>query len=120
MASDVDRGTIFASPVLSYNITRGNSELSIQLFPTPFGSGRPSVPVAQTVTIARLTSPISVDRAYQPLFLHKLHEYFRSIPRLTKQGDLIALALDTDDTQWNANVDNVAGSVEPIELPEHR
>lgn len=37
-----------------------------------------------------------MDRTYQPLFLRSLKTYFES-KRLIKQGDLIAISLDTDD-----------------------
>lgn len=46
--------------------------------------------------MARVASPISTDRTYQPLFLRSLKTYFKT-KHLAKQGDLIALSLDTDD-----------------------
>ncbi len=85
--------------MLHYNMVKDPSKLRstrIEVLPTPFGSSRPAIPTARTVTIARIASPLSVDRAYQPLFLRKLHDYFNHHKRLVKQGDLIAVSLDTD------------------------
>ena len=94
---------VHASPILLRNITLDPSPTSksdVALYPTPFGSARPTTPTARTITIARIASPISVDRTYQPLFLHALHEYFENQPRLLKQGDIIALPIDTDNIHW--------------------
>jgi peroxin-6 len=37
-----------------------------------------------------------MDRTYQPMFLRSLKTYFDLTKRLVKQGDLIAVNLDTD------------------------
>lgn len=91
-----------ASPTLLFNINCGisASNLVINLRASPFGSRRPTVPTARTVTIARIASPISIDRSYQPLFLHALKRHFDcpdGTKRLIKQGDIISAEVDTDD-----------------------
>jgi peroxin-6 len=43
---------------------------------SPFGSRQPAIPTARSVTVARVASPISTDRTYQPLFLRSLKNYF--------------------------------------------
>lgn len=48
------------------------------------------------MTIARVASPPGVDRAYQTLFLRSLKSFFGSSRRLVKNGDIIAVSLDTD------------------------
>jgi len=68
----------------------------ISLRPSPFGSRQPAIPIARGVTIARVASPVAVDRAYQTLFLHSLKSFFDSDKRLVKNGDIIAIPLDTD------------------------
>lgn len=70
-------------------------EVSIR--PSPFGSQRPTIPIATTVNIARVASAFSTDRTYQPLFLQALQGYFKDTTRLVKQGDVIAVAINTDD-----------------------
>ncbi|KAG6865884.1 hypothetical protein C0991_010965 [Blastosporella zonata] len=64
----------------------------------PFGSRKPPVPNARTLTIARVASPVSISRIYQPLYLKSLKAYFDSTKRLVKQGDIIAVSIDTGDT----------------------
>ncbi|THG96832.1 hypothetical protein EW026_g5078 [Hermanssonia centrifuga] len=99
LPTESSTGTISVSSMLHYNMVKDPSKLRstrIEVLPTPFGSSRPAIPTARTVTIARIASPLSVDRAYQPLFLRKLHDYFNHHKRLVKQGDLIAVSLDTD------------------------
>jgi peroxin-6 len=89
------RGTAMGSPLLLHNIhPMPRSQISVQA--SPFGSNQPVIPIARNVTIARVASPISVDRTYQPMFLRFLKAHVASMRRLVKQGDLIAISLDTD------------------------
>lgn len=53
--------------------------------------------MAKTVTIARVASAFSTDRAYQPLFLQALQDYFKRTTRLVKQGDVITVGISTDE-----------------------
>ena len=83
----------FVAPTLARNITGQTNTLEnprIRIYSTPFGSRSPTIPTARTLTIARVASPVSVDRTYQPLSLFALHEYFQSGLRLVKNGDIIA------------------------------
>ncbi|KAJ7684814.1 AAA-domain-containing protein [Mycena polygramma] len=91
-------GIVQGSPVLLHNICPASPSLSSALSfrSSPFGSGQPAIPTARAVTIARITSPISVDRAYQPSFLRSLKAYFHDSKRLVKHGDLIAVGVNTD------------------------
>jgi len=68
----------------------------ISLRASPFGSRQPAIPVARALAIARVASPITVDRAYQNLFLRSLKSFFGASRRLVKNGDIIAISLDTD------------------------
>lgn len=96
---------VAGSPLLLHNICSKSEETYspknafISLHPSPFGSRKPVVPTARTVTVARVASPISTNRTYQPLFLHSLKVYFNSTKRLVKKGDIIAVSLDTDATR---------------------
>ena len=90
----------YVSPQLLFNIdpeNRSASRLELSLRPSPFGSRRPTIPVAKTVTIARVASAFSTDRAYQPLFLQALQDYFKRTTRLVKQGDVITVGISTDE-----------------------
>ncbi|KAJ2917643.1 hypothetical protein MD484_g2754, partial [Candolleomyces efflorescens] len=100
-------GTLKASPVLLHNIRGQDSSESptqvyneLKLLPSPFGSHRPFVPTARTVTVARVASPLSISRQYQHAFLSGLKAYFEGAARLVKQGDLIAIAIDIDSSRW--------------------
>ncbi|KAF7359478.1 Peroxisomal biogenesis factor 6 [Mycena sanguinolenta] len=95
----ISNGIVQASPILLHNIccvSASPPTTTLSLHPSPFGSGQPAIPTARAVTIARVASPISVDRAYQPAFLRSLKAYFNDSKRLVKQGDLIAVGVDTD------------------------
>jgi peroxin-6 len=51
------------------------------------------MPTAQTVTVARVASKLSVNRIYQPLALQALKSYFDGCKRIVRQGDLIAVKI---------------------------
>ncbi|KAJ7632326.1 AAA-domain-containing protein [Roridomyces roridus] len=90
-------GVVQGSPVLLHNIYPTQSTRTLFIHPSPFGSGKPVIPTAKAVTIARVTSPVSADRTYQASFLRSLKEYFSDSKRLVKKGDLIAVGIDSDD-----------------------
>ncbi|KAH0584181.1 hypothetical protein H2248_009739 [Termitomyces sp. 'cryptogamus'] len=92
-------GTVAGSPVLLHNLFPENATHSKDLCirSSPFGSFQPAVPSAQALTIARVASPASTSRIYQPLFLKALKAYFDSTKRLVKQGDIVAVPIDTGD-----------------------
>ena len=86
------------SPVLLRNLCPTSPSLSpttLFFHSSPFGSGPPAIPTAKAVAVARVASPISVDRAYQPAFLRALRTYFNNSRRLVKHGDLIAVGINT-------------------------
>ncbi|EPQ30691.1 uncharacterized protein PFL1_01592 [Pseudozyma flocculosa PF-1] len=58
------------------------------------------VPFADSLTIARVASPFSVDRAYQGLFLEALRTYFEGRQRICKQGDVIAVAIEAGKARF--------------------
>lgn len=69
---------------------------AIHIRPSPFGSSNPAIPTARSITVARIASPISINRQYQQLCIDALKTYFDSGKKLMKQGDLVALPIDTD------------------------
>ncbi|KAJ7191062.1 AAA-domain-containing protein [Mycena pura] len=92
-------GIVQGSPVLLRNLCPTSPSLSpttLFFHSSPFGSGPPAIPTAKAVAVARVASPISVDRAYQPAFLRALRTYFNNSRRLVKHGDLIAVGINTN------------------------
>ncbi|KAJ6611778.1 P-loop containing nucleoside triphosphate hydrolase protein [Mycena sp. CBHHK59/15] len=87
----IQSGTVRGPPILLHK------------YALPFGSGRPAIPIAKAVTIARIASPISIDRTYQQSFLRSLKGYFNNRKRLVKQGDLIAVGIDSDAVGQNTD-----------------
>lgn len=86
---------------------RDSKGITFNFCPTSCGFGLPAIPTARVATVARIASPITVDKSYHPLFLQRLHEYFKERPRLMQKGDVIAVALDTDETRWTAQGDDM-------------
>ena len=100
------------SPLLLHNILSDGGEFgpqtpsSIYIRPSHFGSDNPPIPVARSVTIARVASPNSINRQCQSLFLQSLRRYFGAGKRLVKQNDIIAVSIDVDSSRWLEGVDN--------------
>ena len=61
---------------------------------------RPPIPFAESLTIARIASPVSVDKSFQPLFLDALRTYFQGRRRIVRQGDLFGVAIDGRKVRW--------------------
>ena len=53
-------------------------------------------PVATAVSIARIASPASMDKALQTAFLDSLKHWFEAKERIVCKGDVIAITLDED------------------------
>ena len=100
------------SPLLLHNILSDGrvsvhqAPSSIYIHPSPFGFANPPIPVARSVTIARVASPISINPQYQSLFLHSLRRYFDARKRLVKQNDIIAVSIDIDSSRWLEGIDD--------------
>ncbi|GAA6055837.1 hypothetical protein JCM3770_004784 [Rhodotorula araucariae] len=61
------------------------------------------LPAAASVTIARLASPHSVNKVFQPLFLEGLKEHFSRRRRAVKKGDVIAVGIDEERVRFAAD-----------------
>lgn len=80
---------------------------TIYLLPIPSGRRLPSVPIAKYMTLARIASPVSIDKKYEERFTIGLRKYFeqpgrcgngessteKAQMRLVKQGDVIAIPI---------------------------
>ncbi|KDN42210.1 AAA-domain-containing protein [Tilletiaria anomala UBC 951] len=101
----------FLSPVLYRNLHRGDSNnvgpassRQILLFSLPpltaRARGKAPVPFAESLTVGRVASPISIDKNYQTLFLDSLRSYFQGRRRVVRKGDVIAVSLDGRKVRW--------------------
>lgn len=66
------------------------------LQPTPFGTRKPPIPLARSITVSRVASPFSVDRGFEAACIIGLRRYLQRAPHIMKQGDIIAVLIDTD------------------------
>lgn len=70
------------------------------------------------MTVARVASPISTNRTYQPLFLRSLKNYFGVQKRLIKKGDLIAIGVDTDSVCHVVEIDPDSDEVGDLDITD--
>ena len=75
-----------------------------------FGSRCPPIPVATSITVARIASPVSLDKHAQNAILDSARLYFEVEKRLLKKGDIIYVpfypnyGLLSDDIHDNLSV----------------
>lgn len=98
--------TVFAPPILLYNLENPKYlRLSRLAGSVPHGTARLGLtqpkatttkapPVAKEVTLLKISTPLSMDRALQPALFAGLKRYFESKRRLLKSGDLIGITVD--------------------------
>lgn len=92
-------------------------EISIQ--PCPFGQRTPPIPTAQSITVARVASPVTMQRKYQQILLRALRKYFDGKRRLLKKGDLIAVPVDVSNaTIFEDRLDGADGRAKQESLDE--
>lgn len=98
--SKKETAIVYLSPILLANISPSvatASEVILSTFTVPNSSPRdpaPSPPPAKEVTLLRVASPTSTDRALQPSLLLQLKSYFESCRRLVRKGDVIGVGID--------------------------
>jgi len=94
---------VYLSPILLANLASSSptttvSDVVLSPFPTAPTSLLSSAPLfppaAKEVTLLRIASPISTDRALQSSLLLQLKSYFESCRRLVRKGDVIAVGID--------------------------
>ncbi|KAJ9293092.1 hypothetical protein DTO271G3_8036 [Paecilomyces variotii] len=98
--------TVYVPPVLLYNLDNPKYlRLSRLAGSHPHGATRPGLtqsrasvpkapPVAKEVTLLKISTPLSMDRALQPALFAGLKRYFETKRRLLKSGDLIGITVD--------------------------
>ncbi|KAF8553388.1 AAA-domain-containing protein [Imleria badia] len=89
------RQSAMVSPMLLHNLCpRGRHQIVIRV--SAYGTRDPGVPTARSIELARVASPFSIRRCYEPLLMDALHEYFGTSKRLVKCEDIIPLRIDVD------------------------
>ncbi|TKY86008.1 hypothetical protein EX895_004833 [Sporisorium graminicola] len=82
------------------------------------------VPFAESLRIARVAGPLSVDRAYQGLFLDALRTFFEDRRRICRNGDVIAVAIEASkarfvsrEAEQDGNADSTPDDIHELRLP---
>ncbi|KAA1478381.1 AAA-domain-containing protein [Dentipellis sp. KUC8613] len=90
-------GTVAASALLLRNIS-ADSEHTCQILlqAAPSDIRGFSLPIAKSITVARIASKVSTTRLYQSLVLQSLKAFFYGHRRLIKQNDLIEVQMNTE------------------------
>jgi peroxin-6 len=99
---------VAGSPVLLNNIC--DRELfsdvpSLYISPSPFGAFQPAIPVARSITVARIASPFSINKRYQFVLVKALKTYFEAGRKLMKPSDIFAVPLDTNDSLFESKAE---------------
>ncbi|GAA5990325.1 hypothetical protein JCM10908_007319 [Rhodotorula pacifica] len=76
------------------------------------------LPVAASVTIARLATPHSVNKVFQPLFLEALKEHFQSKRRKVVRGDVIAVGIAEEEIRFVRDGKDDAHADDEVQLPQ--
>ena len=105
---------LVGTPALSASATE---PLTLSLVPAPAVSSilPAPLPVAASVTIARLATPHSVNKVFQPLFLEALKEHFQNKRRKVVKGDVIAVGIAEDKIRFVRDAKDDAPPEEEIE-----
>ncbi|KAL4064336.1 P-loop containing nucleoside triphosphate hydrolase protein [Scleroderma citrinum] len=83
------------SPSLLFNLCPSPPH-HIIIRSSPFGNDASAVPLARSVSLACIPSPISTNRKYESSCVAALRSYFAMARRLVKEGDIIPLCIDID------------------------
>lgn len=89
-------GFLYVSPILSINLNL-DVESEVNLEPCKLKSLQISniVPVAKSVTISRVASPITLDKTFQQHFFSGLKTSFHSAFKVIKTGDFLPITIDS-------------------------
>ncbi|ODQ77397.1 hypothetical protein BABINDRAFT_163642 [Babjeviella inositovora NRRL Y-12698] len=80
--------TIYISPIWFYNLGKP------ELFSVGSATSE-ALPVAKSITLARVASPVTLDKAYQQSFLSELKSYFEKSLKVVSNGDMVPIPIDT-------------------------
>jgi peroxin-6 len=102
---------VYIPPVLYFN-------LDLPLPPAPTDDVKVTItkvndapvdgpPIAQAVSISRISSPASMDKALQSAFLESLKLWFEAKERIVCKGDIIAISLNEDNARLKPQDDDL-------------
>ncbi|MBW0483623.1 hypothetical protein O181_023338, partial [Austropuccinia psidii MF-1] len=120
--------SLLISPILLFNllgivsyshatesiINKSISSPLLRITPTGLGSGDcpPVLPIIRSLTLARISSPQSLTKSYQSLFLNQLKQHFQSQPINLQAGDTIAIGIDGTISRFTENRSD-SNSIQP-------
>jgi peroxin-6 len=107
------RKAAIASPVLLHNLGAFSSRektLRVRIRAVPAATGPPMIPVATSITLARVASPLSTLRKYDDALSRALHEELKDGRLLVQHGDLIAIRCAVGRLFTEATEDNSPAS----------
>lgn len=116
-------GFTAGSPILLRNISSESLSPNpsahglVHLIPGPFGSHQPAIPTASAIVIARVASPVTLTRTHYAACMKGLSAYFGHVIRLVKQGDIIAIPVDTTSSH-RAQDDTDMADTRDLDMPE--
>ena len=85
------RQRLYASSQLLHNTSYSAGETGVvSIHATPFGTG-PPIPVARSVTLARVASPLLLDRRQYIAAVCSLKDKLENLKCLVKPGDVISV-----------------------------
>lgn len=89
-------GCIYLSPLLMVNLTLEDTRLVLlESVDSQSANFSEIFPVATSATIARVASPITMDKMYQQSFMAELKSAFHSQAKCVRPGDLIPVCIDS-------------------------
>lgn len=91
-----EKNTVHLSPLLlvNFNITE-YSKASFKPYIAPSQSLAEAIPIAKTATVARVVSPITMDKTYQQSFLAGLKSTFHLTSKCLRQDDVFPVCIDS-------------------------
>ena len=106
------RGKVYASTQLLDNCGVGlPGRNSLFIRSCPFGSSPVTIPTAHSATLARVASPLSLDKANYSIILSALRRKLDSLKHLVKRGDIITVPVcisDELDTGGSSKEDEIS------------
>jgi peroxin-6 len=101
LLDDLPANPILVPPIVMRSFGIDSAQLEVSLAPTPFGAREPTLPVAKSMTVARIATTEGVDKRYERAWLHGLARFFRPFPatpssRLVRRGDVFAVPVYRD------------------------
>lgn len=90
-------------PTFLHNLDNTSSSTLKTCQIIPFRSLEQSkVPTAKSITVARIASPISTSKAYEPLFFRELQRFFEAFngKRMVQEGDVVIVGINEGEAKW--------------------